>query len=85
MHNSLYVSTTIDLMAAGELPPKLLYSRRDAAHALSISQRSLDYLIKTKRLKVRYLGKKPMVSFEELERFASRDHRELTGNASRLN
>lgn len=68
-----------ELMAASELPPKLLYSRKDAAHALSLSPRSIDYLIATKRLKARYLGRKPMLPYEELVRFSERDHRELTG------
>lgn len=68
----------VDLMAAGELPQKLLYSRRDAAHALSISTRSLDYLIAGKRLMTRRLGKKVMIPHGELVRFAKADHFELT-------
>jgi len=77
-HNEPIPGVIDNLMAAAELPPKLLYDRRSAAHVLSISPRSLDYLISSKRLKVRYLGKKPMVPYEELVRFSERDHRELT-------
>ena len=75
------LSTAIDLIAAAEPPQKLLYSRKDAAYALSISVRSLDYLIANKKLVTRKLGKKICVPHSELTRFARADH--LNSLASR--
>jgi hypothetical protein len=52
-------STVINLMAVAapaELPTKILYDRKCAAYALSISVRSLDYLIANKRLNTSKLG-----------------------------
>lgn len=66
------------LMAASELPQKLLYSRKDAAHALSISVRSLDHLIAKKLLETRRLGKKVLIPHGALVRFSRADHFELT-------
>ena len=68
-----------DLSASADPnPPKLLYSRRDAAYALSISVRALDYLISNGQLKTRPLGKKVMISTAEIHRFADEDHAHLT-------
>jgi excisionase family DNA binding protein len=53
---------------------KLLYSRRDAASALSISVRSLDYLIERGLLQTRRLGKKVLIPAADLRRFAKGDH-----------
>lgn len=55
---------------------KLLYSRRDAAQALSLSVRSIDYLISTARLSMRRVGSKVMVPASDLRRFARSDHPE---------
>jgi len=60
------------------LPPKLLYARRDVAHALSISLRSVDHLIANGQIKTRKLGNRVMVSDAELRRFADTDHDTLT-------
>jgi hypothetical protein len=62
---------------------KLLYDRKSAAHALSISTRSLDYLIANKQLATRRLGKKVMVSHAELVRFSRGDHFKLTQPAKK--
>ena len=56
--------------------PRLLYDRKEAARQLSISVRSLDYLIGQKKLSIRRLGKKVMVPHSELVRFASVNHYE---------
>ena len=58
--------------------PKILYSRRDAAFALSISVRSLDYIIAAKELKFRKIGKKVLIPASELSRYARADHAALT-------
>ena len=53
---------------------KLLYSRRDAAEALSLSIRSVDYLITTGRLSTRRIGGKLLIPAGALRRFAREDH-----------
>lgn len=53
---------------------KLLYDRKSAAFALSISMRALDYLIAKRSLLTRRLGKKVMIPAGELKRFAAADH-----------
>ena len=63
-----------DLSARQERVEKLLYDRRSAADALSISLRSLDYLLAGKQLRFRRIGKKVLVPAAELRRFASADH-----------
>ncbi len=55
-------------------PPKVLYDRKGAAYALSISVRSLDTLVASKKLATRRLGKKVMIPATELNRFARADH-----------
>jgi hypothetical protein len=54
--------------------PRLLYDRKEAARQLSISVRSLDYLIGQRKLSTRRLGKKVLVPHAELVRFASANH-----------
>jgi excisionase family DNA binding protein len=56
--------------------PRLLYDRREAARQLSISVRSLDYLIAAKKLRTVRLGKKVLIPHAELVRFASANHYE---------
>ena len=53
---------------------KLLYDRKSAAVALSMSIRSVDYLLANKQLKFRRIGKKVLIPASELRRFASGDH-----------
>ena len=55
---------------------KLLYSRRDAAEALSLSIRSIDYLITTGRLSSRRVGSKILIPAGAIRRFAREDHPE---------
>jgi hypothetical protein len=49
---------------------KLLYSRRDTAEALSLSIRSVDYLITTGRLTARRVGGKILIPVSAVRRFA---------------
>ena len=58
--------------------PKLLYSRKDAAYAISISTRALDILIGTNQLAVRRIGKKVLVVGSSLAEYASADHATLS-------
>ena len=53
---------------------RLLYDRKTAAQQLSISVRSLDYLIAGGKLRTRRLGRKVMIPHGELVRFSFRDH-----------
>jgi excisionase family DNA binding protein len=53
---------------------KLLYSRRDAAEALSLSIRSIDYLIASSRLPARRIGSKILIPASAIQRFAIKDH-----------
>jgi hypothetical protein len=55
---------------------KLLYSKQDAAEALSLSVRSIDYLITTQRLPMRRVGGKVMIPAGAVRRFAREDHPE---------
>jgi hypothetical protein len=52
---------------------KLPYSRRDTAEALSLSIRSIDYLITTGRLPTRRVGGKILVPASAVRRFARED------------
>jgi excisionase family DNA binding protein len=53
---------------------KLLLSRSEAAAVLSISQRSLDYLIANKFLTVRRIGSRVLIPINDLQRFSRADH-----------
>jgi excisionase family DNA binding protein len=52
----------------------ILISKRDAAKALSISLRTLDYLIASKELAVRRVGRRCLIPRKSLEEFAGHDH-----------
>jgi hypothetical protein len=56
---------------------RLLYDRKEAARQLSISVRSLDYLIAGKLLTIRRIGKKVLISHGELVRFSRADHYDI--------
>jgi hypothetical protein len=51
--------------------PRLLYDRKEAARQLSISIRSLDYLISGKQIATRRIGSRILISREELIRLAT--------------
>jgi hypothetical protein len=53
---------------------KLLYSRNDASYALSMSKRSVDYLIAGKKLETRRIGSRRLITAESIRRFASGNH-----------
>jgi hypothetical protein len=53
---------------------RLLYDRKEAARQLSISVRSLDYLIAGKQLDTRRIGRKVLVTHASLVRYASANH-----------
>ncbi len=53
---------------------RLLVGRREAAHMLSISQRSLDYLVASKELTARRIGSRVLIAIADLRRYARSDH-----------
>lgn len=53
---------------------RLLYDRKNAAHALSISVRALDYFLANGAFQTRKVGKKRLIPHSELVRFARSDH-----------
>jgi hypothetical protein len=53
---------------------RLLYDRKEAARQLSISVRSLDYIIAAKELDTRRIGRKVLVTRASLVRYASGNH-----------
>ena len=61
------------------LPPekRLLVDRRNAAQYLSISQRSLDYLVASGELHTRRIGTRVLIPISELHRYAQVDHKRL--------
>jgi len=54
--------------------PKLLISKKEAAQALSISVRGLEYLISRKELPTRRVGKRVLVPVAALRKFSEHDH-----------
>ena len=63
--------------AADEAPPRMLYSRKEAAYQLCISERALDYLVSKKEIAVRRMGKKILIPHAELVKFSRKDHDHL--------
>jgi excisionase family DNA binding protein len=55
---------------------KLLVSQDEAAQLLSISRRSIEYLVATKKLSTRRIGTRALIPIEDLRRFARSDHPE---------
>jgi hypothetical protein len=74
------VLSALSAGADSPLPPKLLYSRRDAAHAISVSIRALDILIANGQIATRKIGSRVLITAETLTRYASEDHACLTSS-----
>jgi excisionase family DNA binding protein len=53
---------------------KLLYTKVDTAFQLSVSLRTVDTLISIKELKAVRIGRRVLISDEELRRFIRRNH-----------
>jgi len=56
--------------------PRLLYDRKEAARQLSISLRSLAYLLSKGEIHFRRVGSKTLIPHSELVRFAKGHHPE---------
>jgi excisionase family DNA binding protein len=55
---------------------KLLVSQSEAAQLLSISKRSVEYLVATRQLSTRRIGTRALIPIEDVRRFARSDHPE---------
>jgi excisionase family DNA binding protein len=53
---------------------KLLVSQEEAAQLLSISKRSVEYLVASRQLPTRRIGTRALIPIEEVRRFARFDH-----------
>lgn len=60
---------------------RLLYDRKTAARMLSISVRSLDYIIAAKGLDTRRIGRKVLVTRTSLVQYASGNHFAITSRS----
>jgi hypothetical protein len=60
---------------------RLLYDRKEAARQLSISVRSLDYLIAGKHLETRRIGRKVLVTRASLVRYSAGNHYAITSRS----
>ncbi len=54
----------------------LLFGKRQAAQALGISLRMVDYLIARGELKTRKVGRRVLLPYESLKQFAATDRKE---------
>ena len=57
-----------------EAQPKILYTKREAAQLLSLSVRSIDYLITSCEIASRRVGRRVLIHRDAIERFARQDH-----------
>lgn len=62
---------------------RLLYDRKTAARMLSISVRSLDYILAGKHLDTRRIGKKVLITRASLVAFAAANHYGSISTAAR--
>ncbi|RRA49004.1 helix-turn-helix domain-containing protein [Acidipila sp. EB88] len=53
---------------------RLLYDRKEAARVLSISVRSLDYLVSNLEIRTKRIGRRLLIPQTELLRFIKADH-----------
>jgi excisionase family DNA binding protein len=72
--NSLYRKAPASVAIAPM--DKLLVSQEEAALILSISKRSVEYLVATRQLSTRRIGTRALIPIEEVRRFARFDHPE---------
>lgn len=53
---------------------KFLYSKAEAAYALGVSKRSIEYLISGQQLETRRIGSRVLIPADALRRFARANH-----------
>ena len=74
MESSLRSKAAVHKKPPVRAEEKFLLSREDAAQALSISLRALDYLIANKILPIRRIGTRVLIPLAALKQFARGDH-----------
>ena len=72
--NGLYRKTPASVAVAPM--DKLLVSQEEAAQLLSISKRSVEYLVAARQLSTRRIGTRALIPIEEVRKFARSDHPE---------
>ena len=60
---------------------RMLYDRKEAARQLSISVRSLDYIIAARQLETRRIGKKVLIVHTSLVRYSQGNHYDITSRS----
>ena len=55
--------------------PKLMYSKKEAAETLSVSVRTVEYLIAGGELASRRVGKRVLIPYQSLLQFTRQDHK----------
>ena len=60
---------------------RLLYDRKEAARQLSISVRSLDYIIAAKGLDTRRIGRKVLITRASLVQYSKGNHYAITNRS----
>ena len=74
------VRGTIEFIGAAA-DERLLYDRKEAARQLSISVRSLDYIIAAKAVVTRRIGRKVLVTHASLIQYAKGNHYAITNRS----
>jgi len=62
---------TLTRTTTQDTAPRLLYDRREAARQLSISVRSIDYMVTSRKIATRRIGSRVLIPHEELMRLAN--------------
>ena len=74
MSDSFTISKKPPMRASVPPEDRLLVGRRQAAQLLSISERSLDYLLANQQLHAKRIASRVLIAVTELERYARADH-----------
>jgi hypothetical protein len=53
---------------------KMLYDRKSAAYALSVSVRTVDYALAKREFETRKIGRKTLITAASLKRYAASNH-----------
>ncbi len=74
MHEAQLESVSINPRPTCPAVEKILYDRKSAAYALSLSVRAVDYYIAGKKLPTVRKGSKVMITADALKKFARTNH-----------
>ena len=68
------VPSGIQPIRSNSEPFKLLFTQKESAVALAVSVRTVQYLIDSKTLPIKRIGRRVLIHRKDLERFALGDH-----------